>query len=120
MSSLNVTLFATSVPGYRDHQLVEVNKEDTTNAKNGRNRKICPITFVELNPDNSVQIGKTIYSNKGLFKLFNSKLPDQRESGFHQNYEVIRRTIDPMTNLPFTESNAIDICALFLGKHLYS
>lgn len=105
------------INNHRQQQLVDINKEETTNNKNGRNRKICPITYAELNADNSVRIGKTIYSSSGLKQLFKHRLPDQKLSGFWENYAVIRNTKDPMTNVPFTDGNARDICILFLSKY---
>jgi hypothetical protein len=102
---------------YRKQRLVDdINKEETTNNKNGRNRKICPITYAELNTDNSVKIGKTIYSSSGLKQLFDHRLPDQKLSDFWENYYIIRSIKDPMTNVPFTDGNARDICILFLSK----
>ena len=98
----------------RLQQLVVNTKEETTNVKNGRGRKLCPITYVELNADNSIKIGKTIYSTAGLKALF--LIPDQKSCSFFDNYSVVRRTRDPMTNVPFTHENARDICLLLFNK----
>jgi hypothetical protein len=100
----------------RLQQLVTSTKEETTNDKNSRGRKICPITYVELNMDNSIKIGKTIYSTAGLRALFKDRLPDQKSCRFFDNYSVIRGTRDPMTNIPFTHENARDICSLLFNK----
>lgn len=100
----------------RLQQLVMSFKDETTNNKNGRGRKICPITYIELHMDNSIKIGKTIYSTAGLKALFNDRLPDQKTCRFFDNYSVIRRTRDPMTNIPFTHENARDICLLLFNK----
>jgi hypothetical protein len=95
--------------------VVNNNKEDTTNARNGRNRKICPITYIELNSDNSIKIGKTIYSSSGLKDLWKGRLPNQNY-GFLEYYYVIRMTRDPMTNVNFTDGDTRDICVLLFNK----
>jgi hypothetical protein len=100
----------------RFQQLVVVTNEETTNYKNGRGRKLCPITYAELNADNSIKIGKTIYSSIGLKRLLSDRLPDQRFCTFYDNYSVVRETKDPMTNVPFTHENARDICLLLFNK----
>ena len=101
---------------YRLQQLVVNTKEETTNDKNGRGRKLCPITYKELNADNSIKIGKTIYSTVGLKRLFGDRIPDQKSSSYYDNYCVVRNTRDPMTNVPFTHENARDICVLLFNK----
>jgi hypothetical protein len=102
---------------YRLQQLVVSTKEETTNLKNGRNRKLCPLTYMELNADNSIKIGKTIYSTVGLRSLFSSRLPDQKACSFYENYVLVRNTRDPMTNVLFTHENARDICLLLFNKY---
>jgi hypothetical protein len=91
----------------------------TTNDKSARGRKICPITFNELTTDNSIIIGKTIYSTYGM----RSFLQSQHEIWIGLNayprscdIALIMHLKNPTTNENFTVSEACAISEIILNK----
>lgn len=97
--------------------------ENTTNNKNKRGRKICPITYVELNTDNTVKIGNTLFSSNGLISILKSQYwyCDYIVNDKYYNFNIkwIMKVKNPMTNLPFTKEEACIICTSVLKKQPY-
>ena len=91
-------------------------KKETTNHKSSRGRKICPITFVELNTDNTIKVGNTLFSTNGLNGLLKSQYwyrdyMTNDNNTFNFNVVWITKVNHPMTNIPFTVEEACVICA---------
>jgi len=99
------------------------NNENTTNNKNKRGRKICPITFIELTSDNTVKVGNTLFSSSGLSSLLKSQYwyCDYTMNDIYYNFNIkwIMQVKHPMTNLPFTKEEASVICVSDLKKTPY-
>jgi hypothetical protein len=95
--------------------------KETTNFKNNRGRKICPISFKELRTDNTIQIKNTLYSTNGLLNLFLSKkcLYNVMDEKYYVNASFILKLRDPITNINFTEEDACIICSLLFKKIPY-
>ena len=95
--------------------------KETTNFKNNRGRKICPISFKELRTDNTIQIKNTLYSTNGLLNLFLSKkcLYNVTDEKYYVNASFILKLRDPITNINFTEEDACIICSLLFKKIPY-
>jgi len=92
-------------------------KEPSTNVKNERGRKLCPISYNILTPENSVKINKTFYSTKGLYSyLLSTGHFSNRQYGFTEHYYILRHLKDPMTNVCFENEDAIRICQLLLRR----
>ncbi len=91
----------------------------TTNDKSARGRKICPITFDELNTDNAIIIGKTIYSTHGMRSFLKShediwtSLNTYPE---HCDISLIMYLKNPTTNEHFTVLEACAISEIILNK----
>ena len=102
--------------------LINSFKKDTSNDKNSRGRKICPITFAELRSDNAIQIGNTIYSTNGLHGLIKMQpwYPDFTNSkNYLFNASILQELKNPTTNIAFTKEEASVICTLILKKNPY-
>ena len=100
-------------------QLITDLNIDTTNDKSARGRKICPITFHELTMDNSIIIGKTIYSTYGMRAFLKSHddiwvgintYPD------HCDISLLMELKNPTTNVKFTVADACAISEIILNK----
>lgn len=92
-------------------------RENSTNGKNDRGRKLCPISYVILKPENSIKINKTFYSTKGLFSYLSSTgYFTNKNFGFNEHYIMLRQIKDPMTNVWFEHEDAIRICQLLLRR----
>ena len=91
---------------------------DTTNDKNNRGRKVCPITYAELSTDNTIQLGNTLFSTKGVLQLL------KHTNWYHLltdypyfNADLLMHIKHPLTNVFFTKKEAWAICALILKKY---
>ena len=100
-------------------QLINDLNFDTTNDKSARGRKICPITFDELNTDNAIIIGKTIYSTRGMRSFLKSHEEIWLGLNAYPNccdIALIMYLKDPMTNVSFTVTDACAISEIILNK----
>jgi hypothetical protein len=104
-------------------ELYHTNNNETTNNKNKRGRKICPITFIELTSDNTVKVGNTLFSSSGLSSRLKSQYwyCDYTVNDIYYNFNIkwIMQVKHPMTNLPFTKEEASVICVSVLKKTPY-
>jgi len=92
-------------------------KEPSTNCKNDCGRKLCPISFVVLKPENSIKINKTFYSTNGLYSYLSSTgYFNNKNYGFNEHYFILTHLKDPMTNVCFRHEDAVDICQLLLRR----
>jgi hypothetical protein len=92
-------------------------KESSTNGKNDRGRKLCPISYVVLKPENSIKINKTFYSTSGLFSYLSSTgYFNNKTHGFDEHYFILTHLKDPMTNVCFEHEDAVRICQLLLRR----
>ena len=92
-------------------------KEPSTNLKNERGRKMCPISYFILTPENSVKINKTFYSTNGLLSyLLSTGHFSNKHYGFSDHYYILRQLKDPMTNVSFENEDAVRICQLLLRR----
>lgn len=98
-------------------------KEETTNCKNGRGRKLCPITFSELRIDNAIKISNTLYSTNGLLNLIKMQPWYPEVDEFNKKYwfdaSLLLGLKNPTTNVHFTKREACVICSLLLKKLPY-
>lgn len=98
-------------------------KEETTNCKNGRGRKICPITFSELRADNTIKVSNTLYSTNGLLNLIKMQRWYPEVDEFNKKYwfdaSLLLELKNPTTNVHFTKREACVICSLLLKKLPY-
>ena len=91
--------------------------EPSTNGKNDRGRKLCPISYVVLKPENSIKIHKTFYSTTGLYSYLTSTgYFTNKDHGFNKHYFILRHLKDPMTNVYFEHEDAVRICQLLLRR----
>ena len=103
-------------------QLITDLKIDTTNDKSARGRKICPITFDELTIDNSIIIGKTLYTTYGMRSFLQSHDDIWLTLNTYPDYcdiSLIMQLKNPTTNVSFTVTEACAISALILNKRPY-
>lgn len=92
-------------------------KEPSTNNKNDNGRKMCPISYIALKPENSIKINKTFYSTSGLFSYLSSTgYFIHKHYGFNEHYLILRHLKDPMTNVCFEHEDAVRICQLLLRR----
>ena len=92
-------------------------RENSTNCKNERGRKLCPISYCILTPENSVKINKTFYSTSGLLSYLTSTGNFvNKKYGFNEHYIILRQIKDPMTNVCFEHEDAVRICQLLLRR----
>jgi len=101
---------------YLQYELCNL-KEPSTNVKNERGRKLCPISYVILKPENSLKINKTFYSTSGLLSYLSSTGNFVNKNyGFNEHYIILRQIKDPMTNVCFEHEDAVRICQLLLRR----
>lgn len=108
-----------SVVGLCFTELVTDLRSDTTNDKNARGRKICPITFAELRTDNAIKIGNTFFSSNGLLGLIKAHShvwEGLKTDSYYAKAELITDIKNPLTNVPFTYKEACLICTLIIKK----
>lgn len=103
-------------------QLITDLKIDTTNDKSARGRKICPITFDELTMDNSIIIGKTLYTTYGMRSFLQSHDDIWLTLNTYPDYcdiSLIMQLKNPTTNVFFSTAEACAISVIILNKRPY-
>jgi hypothetical protein len=92
--------------------------KQTANNVNSRGRKICPITFRELNTDNTIELGNVLFSTNGILTMLKQKewYPLINDQYYYFNSNLLMEIKNPVTNVFFSKEDACKITGMLLRK----
>jgi hypothetical protein len=105
-------------PVFYSVKLYDDFKKQTANNVNSRGRKICPITFRELNVDNTIELGNVLFSTSGILTMIKQNpwynlIDDQH---YYFNANILMEIKNPVTNVLFSKEDACKITGMLLKR----
>lgn len=73
----------------------DISKDDTVNSKNKQGKKVCPITFITLNTNNSIKIENVYYSIKGFAEWVRTELKNDDNTYIRESLDEFTYEDDP-------------------------